>query len=114
VGEEEHFHMKYIYAAFTDWQVWLHIMVYFSIVAPSKSSYYFIGRRLTRELTTDYGITLFLPYVEDVIIQNTPGLIDICFRTIIKTFGYSSAISSLLTVPPYVVASEYCRLSIRP
>jgi hypothetical protein len=28
-------------------------------------------------------------------------------RTIIKTFGYSSAISNLLTVPPYVFASQF-------
>lgn len=67
-GEEEHFEMRHIKAAFLDWQVWIHIMVYMSIIAPL------------------YGITLFLP-------------------SIINTFGYSTAISQLLTVPPYICAT---------
>ncbi|KDQ27206.1 hypothetical protein PLEOSDRAFT_1113357 [Pleurotus ostreatus PC15] len=68
VGEEERFSMDHIWAAFKDWQVWLHILVYFSVVGPL------------------YGITLFLP-------------------SIINSFGYSTAISQLLTVPPYVFAT---------
>ncbi|KAF9523178.1 MFS general substrate transporter [Crepidotus variabilis] len=68
VGEEEHFEFRHISAAAMDWQLWTHILLYFSIMGPL------------------YGITLFLP-------------------TIIKTFGYSSAISQLLTVPPYVLAT---------
>ncbi|KAF9234655.1 MFS general substrate transporter [Melanogaster broomeanus] len=68
VGEEERFAIRHVVAAFTDWQVWLHVLVYYSIVAPLA------------------GITLFLP-------------------TIIATFGYSTPISQLLTVPPYVVAT---------
>lgn len=68
VGEEEHFSMRHISAAFTDWQVWLHILVYMSIVGPL------------------YGISLFLP-------------------SIIHTFGFSTAVSQLLTVPPYIVAT---------
>ncbi|KAH7883131.1 MFS general substrate transporter [Phlebopus sp. FC_14] len=68
VGEEERFAARHVWAAFADWQVWLHIFVYFSIIAPL------------------YGITLFLP-------------------TIIASFGYSTPISQLLTVPPYVVAT---------
>ncbi|KAF8651375.1 hypothetical protein AX16_004822 [Volvariella volvacea WC 439] len=68
VGEEENFEMRHLWQAITDWQVWLHILVYYSIIGPL------------------YGITLFLP-------------------TIIRSFGYSTAISQLLTVPPYVVAT---------
>ncbi|KAF9220039.1 MFS general substrate transporter [Gyrodon lividus] len=68
VGEEEHFAARHVLAVFTDWQIWLHLLVYYSIIAPL------------------YGITLFLP-------------------TIIETFGYSTPISQLLTVPPYIVAT---------
>ncbi|KAF8884550.1 MFS general substrate transporter [Gymnopilus junonius] len=68
VGEEEHFEMRHLWAAMTDWQVWLQILIYMSIIGPL------------------YGITLFLP-------------------TIIKSFGHTAAISQLLTVPPYVVAT---------
>ncbi len=34
VGEEEHFSVRHIVAALTDWQVWMHILVYISIVGP--------------------------------------------------------------------------------
>ncbi|KAF8055359.1 MFS general substrate transporter [Lyophyllum atratum] len=63
VGEEEHFEMRHFWSAVSDWQVWLHILIYMSIIGPL------------------YGITFFLP------------------------FGYSPAISQLLTVPPYVFAT---------
>ncbi|KDQ21835.1 hypothetical protein BOTBODRAFT_99811 [Botryobasidium botryosum FD-172 SS1] len=59
-GEDEDFSLKYIRAAFLDWQVWVHILIYMSVVAPL------------------YGCALFLP------------------------FGYSTAVSQLLTVPLYV------------
>ncbi|KAJ7282872.1 MFS general substrate transporter [Mycena rebaudengoi] len=45
VGEEEHFEMRHLISALTDWQVWLHILVYMSIIGPL------------------YGITLFLPTI---------------------------------------------------
>ncbi|KZT63332.1 MFS general substrate transporter [Daedalea quercina L-15889] len=63
VGEEEHFEMRHLISVFLDWQVWMQILVYMSIVAPL------------------YGISLFLP------------------------FGYGTAISQLLTVPPYICAT---------
>ncbi|KDQ51627.1 hypothetical protein JAAARDRAFT_139858 [Jaapia argillacea MUCL 33604] len=63
VGEEEHFAFRHVRAAFSDWQVWLHILIYFSIIGPL------------------YGISLFLP------------------------FGYGTAVSQLLTVPPYIFAT---------
>ncbi|KAJ3484973.1 hypothetical protein NLI96_g5276 [Meripilus lineatus] len=68
VGEEEHFEMRHLFAAFTDWQVWIQILVYMSIIGPL------------------YGISLFLP-------------------SIINGFGFDTAISQLLTVPPYVCAT---------
>ncbi|KAF5375707.1 hypothetical protein D9615_009368 [Tricholomella constricta] len=68
VGEEEHFELRHFISAVTDWQVWLHVLIYMSIIAPL------------------YGITLFLP-------------------SIIHSFGYTAAISQLLTVPPYVFAT---------
>ncbi|KAJ3826108.1 MFS general substrate transporter [Lentinula raphanica] len=64
VGEEEKFDVKYVYQAFTDWQVWIHILIYMSLIGPL------------------YGITLFLPFGE-----------------------FSTAISQLLTVPPYIFAT---------
>ncbi|KAI0708311.1 MFS general substrate transporter [Earliella scabrosa] len=63
VGEEEHFEVRHIWETLLDWQVWAHILIYMSIIAPL------------------YGISLFLP------------------------FGFSTAISQLLTVPPYVFAT---------
>jgi len=68
VGEEEKFAARHVWAAFKDWQVWLHILILMSIVGPL------------------YGITLFLP-------------------TIIKTFGHTTPVSQLLTVPPYLCAT---------
>ncbi|KAI0649688.1 MFS general substrate transporter [Trametes meyenii] len=63
VGEEEHFEIRHIWETLLDWQVWMHILIYMSIIAPL------------------YGISLFLP------------------------FGFTTAISQLLTVPPYVFAT---------
>ncbi|KAG0694942.1 MFS general substrate transporter [Suillus ampliporus] len=63
VGEEEEFAARHVWAAFGDWQVWLHILVYISIAGPLS------------------GISLFLP------------------------FGYSTPITQLLTIPPYVAAA---------
>ncbi|KAJ7881427.1 MFS general substrate transporter, partial [Mycena leptocephala] len=45
VGEEEHFEMRHLVQALLDWQVWLHILIYMSIIGPL------------------YGITLFLPHL---------------------------------------------------
>jgi len=44
-GEAENFRMRYVRHALTDWQLYLHILIYMSIVAPS------------------YGISLFLPSI---------------------------------------------------
>ncbi|KZV88429.1 MFS general substrate transporter [Exidia glandulosa HHB12029] len=63
VGEAEHFKMRYVWSALGDWQLYLHILVYMSIICPL------------------YGISLFLP------------------------FGYTTAVTQLLTVPPYVFAT---------
>jgi len=68
VGEEEHFQVRHIVLALTDWKLWLHTLLTWSIIGPL------------------YGISFFLP-------------------SIIRGFGYSVAISNLLTVPPYAVAT---------
>ncbi|KII85303.1 hypothetical protein PLICRDRAFT_116666 [Plicaturopsis crispa FD-325 SS-3] len=62
-GEARAFAPRYVWAAFRDWQVWVHTLILMSVIGPL------------------YGITLFLP------------------------FGYDTAISQLLTVPPYVCAT---------
>ncbi|KAG1886503.1 MFS general substrate transporter [Suillus subluteus] len=54
VGEEERFAPRHVWAAFRDWQVWLHIPIYVSIVGPL------------------YGITLFLPTIINSFGYNTP------------------------------------------
>lgn len=68
VGEQEEFQIRYIWQALSDWQIYLHILIYMSVVGPL------------------YGISLFLP-------------------SIISGFGFSTAISQLLTVPPYTFAT---------
>ncbi|KAF8486591.1 MFS general substrate transporter [Gautieria morchelliformis] len=45
VGEQENFSMKDIWAALSDWQIYLHILIYMSVVGPL------------------YGISLFLPTI---------------------------------------------------
>ena len=37
VGEEEHFEIRHIWEALLDWQVWLHILIYMSIITPRMS-----------------------------------------------------------------------------
>ena len=34
VGEEEHFEMRHIKETLLDWQVYMHILIYMSIIAP--------------------------------------------------------------------------------
>ncbi|KAF5357517.1 hypothetical protein D9758_012490, partial [Tetrapyrgos nigripes] len=46
VGEEEHFEMKHVIQAVTDWKLWIQFPTYFGILVPV------------------YGITLFLPFGE--------------------------------------------------
>ncbi|KIJ54749.1 hypothetical protein M422DRAFT_152666 [Sphaerobolus stellatus SS14] len=45
VGEQEEFAMRYLWQALTDWQIYLHILIYMSVVGPL------------------YGISLFLPSI---------------------------------------------------
>ncbi|KAK0201075.1 MFS general substrate transporter [Desarmillaria ectypa] len=45
VGEEEHFSIQHLIQALTDWQIFLHILIYMSVIGPL------------------YGITLFLPTI---------------------------------------------------
>ncbi|KAH9995345.1 major facilitator superfamily domain-containing protein [Xylariaceae sp. FL0662B] len=45
VAQAEEFHWNYVWAAFKDWQIWVHIFVFWSVVCPV------------------YGISLFLPSI---------------------------------------------------
>ncbi|KAJ7723566.1 MFS general substrate transporter [Mycena metata] len=54
VGEEEHFEMRHLVSALLDWQVWLHILIYMSVIGPL------------------YGITLFLPTIISTFGHNVP------------------------------------------
>ncbi|KAF7315092.1 hypothetical protein MIND_00023400 [Mycena indigotica] len=85
-GEEEHFEMRHFWEAVTDWQVWVHMLVYMSVITNRKLPFTLVLALLTCPSQQVYGITLFLP-------------------TIISTFGHSPAVSNLLTVPPYVCAT---------
>ncbi|KAF7305754.1 hypothetical protein HMN09_00729000 [Mycena chlorophos] len=53
VGEQEHFEMRHIWQALSDWQVWLHILIYMSVIGPL------------------YGRTLFLPTIIKTFGHNT-------------------------------------------
>ncbi|KAK7687705.1 hypothetical protein QCA50_008921 [Cerrena zonata] len=68
VGEAEHFKARHVWKAISDWQLWVHVLIYMSVIGPL------------------YSISFFLP-------------------SIINGFGFSPAISQLLTVPPYVCAT---------
>ncbi|KAH7928130.1 MFS general substrate transporter [Leucogyrophana mollusca] len=88
-GEEDRFEARHVWAAFTDWQVWMHILILISVDAAI------------------FGITLFLP-----LIQSSTGMLHLLFLrasayilAVPCSFGYSTTISQLLTVPPYVVAT---------
>lgn len=41
VGEAESFEWRYVWAAFTDWQVWLHTLTAFAVLTPRTLSYIF-------------------------------------------------------------------------
>ncbi|KAJ6585527.1 MFS general substrate transporter [Mycena capillaripes] len=73
VGEEEHFEMKHLVQALTDWQIWLHILIYMSIVGPL------------------YGITLFLPFGHNVPVSQLLTVPCYVFATIVLLiFAYWS------------------------
>ncbi|KAJ7242479.1 MFS general substrate transporter [Mycena rebaudengoi] len=78
VGEEEHFEVRHLVQALVDWQIWLHILIYMSIVGPL------------------YGITLFLPTIINTFGHNVPisQLLTVppyVFATIVLlTFAYWS------------------------
>jgi len=63
VGEEERFAVHHIWAALSDWQIWIHILVYMSITGPREYTIVHCISPLNVYTTTVYGISLFLPYV---------------------------------------------------
>ena len=40
VGEEERFQVRHLVMAIKDWQLWLHILLFWSIVTPRKSHFH--------------------------------------------------------------------------
>ncbi|KAF8876866.1 major facilitator superfamily domain-containing protein [Infundibulicybe gibba] len=73
VGEEEHFETRHVWAALSDWQVWLHILIYMSVVVPL------------------YGITLFLPFGHTAAISQLLTVPPYVFATmVLYVFAYYS------------------------
>ncbi|KAK2463980.1 hypothetical protein APHAL10511_004031 [Amanita phalloides] len=42
LGEEEHFEIRHLWATLLDWQVWLHIFIFMSFIAPVNGLTYFL------------------------------------------------------------------------
>lgn len=40
VGEEEHFEIRHIWETLLDWQVYFHILIYMSIIAPRTFTHF--------------------------------------------------------------------------
>ncbi|EMD35571.1 hypothetical protein CERSUDRAFT_157398 [Gelatoporia subvermispora B] len=71
VGEEEHFEVRHLWAAFTDWQVWLFIPVYISTVAPRECSQYCTQSSFFGFNTTISQLLTVPPYVFAAIVLVT-------------------------------------------
>lgn len=83
VGEEEHFAVRHFVQAVSDWQVWLHILIYISVIGPRT---YLMLRYALNMLTYPvYGITLFLPWVPASNNYKLGGWIAFFLRTIINS-----------------------------
>ncbi|KAF9234659.1 major facilitator superfamily domain-containing protein [Melanogaster broomeanus] len=83
-GERHHLAQQ-VWAAFTDWQVWAFSAIQFSICMPV------------------YGITYFLPtIINKYCLEPCTVLLS---TDLSSSFGYSTSISQLLTIPPYVLAT---------
>ncbi|KXN86764.1 hypothetical protein AN958_09624 [Leucoagaricus sp. SymC.cos] len=82
VGEEEHFEMRHFKAAVSDWQVWLHILIYMSVIAPL------------------YGITLFLPTIIHSQLLTVPPYV--CATIILYVFAFFS--DKIRMRSPFVLA----------
>ncbi|EJD01969.1 MFS general substrate transporter [Fomitiporia mediterranea MF3/22] len=73
IGEAEKFAWRYVWAAFKDWQIWLHILIYTSVIVPL------------------YGISLFLPFGYSVPITQLLTVPPYVFATImLLIFGHFS------------------------
>jgi MFS family permease len=92
VGEEEHFQAKHVYEALMDWQIWIHIPIYMSLIVPL------------------YGITLFLPTIisdfgefSDPVSQLLTVPPYVFAITILGIFAYFS--DKLMLRSPFIYAS---------
>lgn len=87
VAQSDEFGWNYVRAAFSDWQIWVNILLYMGYVVRSPSWTLLLASMADQQSQAPlYGISLFLP-------------------TIIKELGYKSTTAQLLTVPIYVAAS---------
>lgn len=87
VAQSEEFQWKYVWQAFTDWQIYVNIFVYWGVSCYSCNT--FVPLCVTDDLQVVcplYGISLFLP-------------------TIIKDLNYTNSTAQLMTVPIYITAS---------
>ncbi|THH06989.1 hypothetical protein EW145_g3695 [Phellinidium pouzarii] len=109
VGEAEGFAMRYVWAALRDWQVWLHVLIYMSIITPRELTYSPSAsnwRTETENFKFDYKS---LEYHSSYL-QSSPGMWNEDTSSDRhtdpwKSFGFSTPITQLLTVPPYVFAT---------
>ncbi|KAJ7072697.1 MFS general substrate transporter [Mycena amicta] len=91
VGEEEHFEMRHLWEALADWQVWVHLFVYMSII------------------TNLYGITLFLPFGHTPAVSNLLTVPPyVCATIVLFIFAYAS--DRLKIRFPFIIAGFCCNL----
>ncbi|KAL5520958.1 hypothetical protein ACEPAF_2961 [Sanghuangporus sanghuang] len=83
-GEAEEFRWRYVWDAITDWQVWLHILVYMSIVGPL------------------YGISLFLPFGFSVPVSQLLSVPPYVFATIVL-FAFAHFSDKMQKRSPFII-----------
>ncbi|KAF5390065.1 hypothetical protein D9757_003779 [Collybiopsis confluens] len=108
VGEEENFKMKHIYQAFADWQVWVHILIYMSSIGPRAVWHHAIPTVSTKlRLRYHYGCNDGSGLVRTIISEYVfIQSVSILGANVLSSFGqFSTAVSQLLTVPPYIFAT---------
>ncbi|KAL5514525.1 hypothetical protein ACEPAG_1841 [Sanghuangporus baumii] len=83
-GETEEFRWRYVWDAISDWQVWLHILVYMSIVGPL------------------YGISLFLPFGFSAPVSQLLSVPPYVFATIVL-FAFAHFSDKMQKRSPFIM-----------
>ncbi|KAF7376511.1 hypothetical protein MSAN_00067100 [Mycena sanguinolenta] len=103
VGEEEKFEFRHVVEALTDWQTWLHMFIYMAIIT---------NRESFNDLVDIIDAWLFISLWDYLIFANDHHHASLTSKTSFSladastfSFGHSAAVSQLLTVPPYVLAT---------